>query len=376
MQQDTVHLPTPQQVSDPQQPEAGSQEDTVREEALRGLYTDCNREGDTEGASRISEKGGSQLKLHHCIPQRQLGGQSISLDHHLQLPQDLKEGQQQEHLLERANGLRRSEGEGSRAMSRDRERRESRALQREDDKTRNLETQRAWNIRRDHRRRLRISPQDKTEERAEIREGGRKWSLESFWDCYRVPNWERPGGEFEDSYCRYAREGRRKRDPKWPQVARSEEECSKWTTEGAFAWETSEQAERVEEDCGRQTSEPWYRSSMEKSPVPNLTRGEKTQTRISWNNGDDEQLFIPLGGGIEGLSGEAHSRVGGEEVQPDIHGDKEKRKVEKDLGLQGAKRGSAGNALQDGFSGDSGEAPGEERLDDHSGHVCDFLWDH
>ncbi|KAH7821220.1 uncharacterized protein MONOS_12681 [Monocercomonoides exilis] len=89
--------------------------------------------------------------------------------------------------------------------------------------------------------------------------------------------------------------------------------------------ETSEQDERVEEDWGRQTSEPWYKSSMEKPPVPNLTRGEKTQTGVSGNYGDDEELFIPLGGGIEGLSGEAHTGVGGEVVQPDIHVNKEER---------------------------------------------------
>ncbi|KAH7826688.1 uncharacterized protein MONOS_7946 [Monocercomonoides exilis] len=108
---------------------------------------------------------------------------------------------------------------------------------------------------------------------------------------------------------------------------------------------------------------------MEKSPIPNLTRGEKTQTRVSGDDGDDEQLFIPLGGGIEGRSGEAHTGVGGEALQPDIHGDKEKRKVEKDLGLQGAKRGRTGKALQDGFPGDSGGTSGGERLDDHFGYI-------
>ncbi|KAH7828718.1 uncharacterized protein MONOS_15053 [Monocercomonoides exilis] len=108
---------------------------------------------------------------------------------------------------------------------------------------------------------------------------------------------------------------------------------------------------------------------MEKSPIPNLTRGEKTQTRISGNNRDDKQLFIPLGGGVEGRSGEAHKGVGGEVVQPDIHGAKEKRKVEEDPGLQSSKRESAGKALQNGFPGNSGGTPGEERLDDHSGHI-------
>ncbi|KAH7818727.1 uncharacterized protein MONOS_16342 [Monocercomonoides exilis] len=108
---------------------------------------------------------------------------------------------------------------------------------------------------------------------------------------------------------------------------------------------------------------------MEKLPIPNLTRGEKTQTRVSGNEGDDEQLFIPLEGGIEGRSGEAHSGVGGEVVQPDIHGAKEKRKVEKNSGLQSSKRGSAGNTLQDGFPGDSSGTPGGERLDDHSGYI-------
>ncbi|KAH7820169.1 uncharacterized protein MONOS_9942 [Monocercomonoides exilis] len=206
-------------------------------------------------------------------------------------------------------------------------------------------------------------------EHVEIREGKQEGSLESFCDCYRVPNCERPGGELEDSYCRYSRRKRKYTDTVWPQDARSEEENSEWTTEGATSWETGEQAERVEEDWGRQTSEPWYKSSMEKSPVTNLTREEKTQTRISGDDGDDEELYIPLGGGVKGRSGQAHTGVGGEVVQPDIHGEKEKRKVEKDTRLQGAKRGSAGKTHQDGFTGDSGGTHGGERLDDHSGHI-------
>ncbi|KAH7821267.1 uncharacterized protein MONOS_14492 [Monocercomonoides exilis] len=100
-----------------------------------------------------------------------------------------------------------------------------------------------------------------------------------------------------------------------------------------------------------------------------LVSREKSQTRFSRDEGDDEQSFIPLGGRIEGRSGEAHTGVGGEVVQPDIHGDKEEWKVEKDLGLQSSKRGSAGKALQDGLPGDSGGTPGGERLDDHSGHI-------
>ncbi|KAH7828299.1 uncharacterized protein MONOS_15586 [Monocercomonoides exilis] len=48
---------------------------------------------------------------------------------------------------------------------------------------------------------------------------------------------------------------------------------------------------------------------------------------------------------------------------------RKKRKVEKDPGLQGAKRGGAGKAFQDGFPGDSGGTPGGERLDDHSGYI-------
>ncbi|KAH7826235.1 uncharacterized protein MONOS_7677 [Monocercomonoides exilis] len=108
---------------------------------------------------------------------------------------------------------------------------------------------------------------------------------------------------------------------------------------------------------------------MDESPFPILNRGEKTQKRVSGEDGDDEQLFIPLGGGIEGGSGEARTEVGGEVVQPDIHGDKEERKVEKDPGLQSSKQRSAGKALQDGFPGDSGGTPGGERLDDHYGYI-------
>ncbi|KAH7828719.1 uncharacterized protein MONOS_15054 [Monocercomonoides exilis] len=103
----------------------------------------------------------------------------------------------------------------------------------------------------EHRKRLSISSLDKTEERSEIREGKREGSLESFWDCYRVPNWERPGDVLEDSYSRYSRGRRGYTDVSWPQDSRSEEENSDWITEGTTAWETSEQAERVEEDLGR-----------------------------------------------------------------------------------------------------------------------------
>ncbi|KAH7825786.1 uncharacterized protein MONOS_7109 [Monocercomonoides exilis] len=69
---------------------------------------------------------------------------------------------------------------------------------------------------------------------------------------------------------------------------------------------------------------------MEKSPGSELTRGVKTQTRVSGDEGDDEQLFIPLGGGVEGWSCEAHIGVGGE----------------------------------------SGGTPGGERLDDNSGYIA------
>ncbi|KAH7828619.1 uncharacterized protein MONOS_15409 [Monocercomonoides exilis] len=100
-----------------------------------------------------------------------------------------------------------------------------------------------------------------------------------------------------------------------------------------------------------------------------LVSREKIQTRVSGDYGDDKQLFIPLGGGVEGRSGEAHTGVGGEVVQPDIHGPEEERKVEEDSGLQNCKRGSARETLQDGFPGDSCGTPGEERLDDHSGHI-------
>ncbi|KAH7817983.1 uncharacterized protein MONOS_8453 [Monocercomonoides exilis] len=108
---------------------------------------------------------------------------------------------------------------------------------------------------------------------------------------------------------------------------------------------------------------------MEKFPVPNHTRGEKTQTGVKGDDENEEQLFIPLGGGIEGRSGEARAGVGGEVVQPDIHGAKEEREVEKDLGLQSSKRGSVGKTLQDGFPGNSGGTPGGERLDDNTGHI-------
>ncbi|KAH7818488.1 uncharacterized protein MONOS_4652 [Monocercomonoides exilis] len=239
----------------------------------------------------------------------------------------------------------------------------------EEDRDRKLERSRDGNRESKHRGRLRISPRDSTDERSGTREGGSEESLESFWDCYRVPNWERPGGELEDSYCRYSRRERDRTDPDWSKDTRSGELRSSGTTEGATSWETGEQAERVEEDWGRQTSEPWYKSPMERSPIPNLTRGEKTQTRVSGNNRDDKQLCIPLRGRIERRSGETHTGVGGKVVQPDIYGPEEERKVEEDSGLQNFKRGSARETLQDGFPGDSCGTPGGERLNDHSRHI-------
>ncbi|KAH7816595.1 uncharacterized protein MONOS_5863 [Monocercomonoides exilis] len=239
----------------------------------------------------------------------------------------------------------------------------------EEDRDRKLDRSRDENRERGHRGRLRISPRDRTGERSGTREGGSEESLESFWDCYRVPNWERPGGELEDSYCRYSRRERDRTDPDWSKDTRSGELRSSGTTEGATSWETGEQAERVEEDWGRQTCEPWYKSSMERSPIPNLTRGEKTQTGVSGNNRDNKQLFIPLRGGIEGWSGETHTGVGGEVVQSDIYGPEEEQKVEEDSGLQNFKRGSARETLQDGFPGDSCGTPGGERLDDYARHI-------
>ncbi|KAH7828501.1 uncharacterized protein MONOS_7701 [Monocercomonoides exilis] len=159
------------------------------------------------------------------------------------------------------------------------------------------------------------------------------------------------------------------REPVWPQDVRYGNERSEWITGGTTVWETSERIEQVEEDKGRQTCEPWYKSTLDEPPVPNLSRGEKMQAGVSGNDKNDEQLFIPLGGGIEGWSGESRAVVGGEVVQPNIHGSKEERKVEKDPGLQSSKRGRTGKALQDGFPGDSRGTPGGERLDDHFGYI-------
>ncbi|KAH7818321.1 uncharacterized protein MONOS_13084 [Monocercomonoides exilis] len=335
---------------------------------LRASLTDSSKSMASRGASRISGKERDQHRPYHSMHQLHLGEWLRSQFPSPQLLRGYKEDQQQVQLLDRANGPKRSEGKGGRALLRDSERRKSRPLQLDGDGQNAIElrgsdnatgspiqstdsykngTRGNENSEREHGRRLRRSPQDKTEERAEIREGGREGSLESFWDCYRVPNWEHPGGELEDSYCGYSRRRREYTNAAWPQDARSEEENSEWTTEGATSWETGEQTERVEEDWGRQTSEPLYKSSMKKSPIPNLTRGKKTQTRISGNNGDDEQLFSPLGGGVKGRSGEAGAGVGGEVVQPHIHG----------------------KAFQDGFPGDSCGTPGGERLDDNSGHI-------
>eukprot|EP00770_Monocercomonoides_exilis_P014426 MONOS_14372.1-p1 / transcript=MONOS_14372.1 / gene=MONOS_14372 / organism=Monocercomonoides_exilis_PA203 / gene_product=unspecified product / transcript_product=unspecified product / location=Mono_scaffold00990:19649-20742(-) / protein_length=288 / sequence_SO=supercontig / SO=protein_coding / is_pseudo=false len=285
MQQDTVHLPTPQQVSGPQHPEGDSREDTVREGAPKDLYTDSSRKGDAEGDSQTSKE-----------------------------------------RRERSNSYK----NGTRESLREQRRGTELIRLREEDRYRNLERPRNGNREREHRGRLRISPSNETDERDEERDG----CWESFWDCDKFTNWECSGGELEENYCRYSRRRREYTDSAWLQDAKRYEDCSDWATEGATSWKTIEQAERVEEDWGRQISEPLYKSSMEKSSVPNLTRGKKTQTGISRDEGDDEQLFIPLGVGIEGRSGEAHTGVGGEVVQPDIHGQKEERIVEKDTRLQ------------------------------------------
>ncbi|KAH7819661.1 uncharacterized protein MONOS_13136 [Monocercomonoides exilis] len=393
MAQGTEHPPLLPQPSALSQPGADAQGGTAQAGTLKASLTGNSKSTASTGASRISKKDGGQHKSNHSMPQHQLGDLPRSQFPSPQLLRGYKEDQQQGQHLDRANGPRKSEEEGDRALPRDRERRESNAMprdrdkrnaiefrgsdnatgslikstdstkngtrgslreqlkgiesirSREEDRSRDPERPRDGCMEREHRRRLRRSPQDKTEEQSLIWEGEKEGSLESFWEDYRAPNWENSGCELEDSYCRHFRRRREYTDTVWPQDARSEEESSVWTTEGATSGETGEQTERVEEDWGRQTSEPWYKSSMEKSSIPNFTRGEKTQTRISGNNGDDEQLFIPLGGGIEGRSGEAHCRVGGEVVQPDIHGDKEKRKVEKDTRLQEAKRRSAGKAF-------------------------------
>ncbi|KAH7818697.1 uncharacterized protein MONOS_2135 [Monocercomonoides exilis] len=268
MLQGTEHPPFLPQPSDSPQSGACAQGSTAQAETPRASPIDSFKNVASMGALQISNKEGGQHKLDRNRPQQQLGELPRSQSPFLQLPRGYREEQQQEHLLEQTNGPRRE----IRASPRDRVRRESRALSRDRDgqnaiefrrndnakwnpiqsahcnkkgafgrlreyrrdtelilsreelKSRYLERSRDGNIEREHRSKLSISPQDKTQERSEIREGGREGSLESFWDCYQVPNWEYIGGELEDSYCRHFRRRREYTDAAWPQDARIEEE--------------------------------------------------------------------------------------------------------------------------------------------------------
>ncbi|KAH7821219.1 uncharacterized protein MONOS_12682 [Monocercomonoides exilis] len=119
MQQDTVHLPTPQQVSGLQRPEVDPRKDIVREGASRDSNTDSSREGDTEGASQISGERREFPSSKLSSSQPSLGGQSLSLDLCHQLPQGHKEGQLWNQQLVPTNGRRSKEEEGRERVERE-----------------------------------------------------------------------------------------------------------------------------------------------------------------------------------------------------------------------------------------------------------------
>ncbi|KAH7822537.1 uncharacterized protein MONOS_8835 [Monocercomonoides exilis] len=146
-------------------------------------------------------------------------------------------------------------------------------------------------------RRLRTSQQHKTEERSEIPQE-EEVSLETFWDCFRVPNWECSGGELEDSYCRYSRNRRRYRDEAWPQDARSEGENCDWTTEG-----TAKKERKVEEDPGLQSSKRGSAGKAFQDGFPGESGGTPGGERLDDNSGYIECIPTCQGGrAIQSLS--------------------------------------------------------------------------
>ncbi|KAH7818857.1 uncharacterized protein MONOS_14009 [Monocercomonoides exilis] len=179
--QGTVHPPLLPQPSALSQPGVVAQEDVVQKGMLRASPTDSSKNVASMGASQISKKEGCQHMYYHSMPLHQLGEWPRSLFTSPQLPRGYREDQQQEQLLEQANVPRRRE---SRALLLDKERGESIASprkqrrctepirSREEYKSMNLKRPRERIMEREHRRRLRISPKDKTEELGEIREGG------------------------------------------------------------------------------------------------------------------------------------------------------------------------------------------------------------
>ncbi|KAH7819469.1 uncharacterized protein MONOS_12723 [Monocercomonoides exilis] len=293
MLQGTEHPPLLPQPSALSQPGSDAQGGTAQAGTLRASLTDSSKSMASMRASRISKKEGDQHLPYHRMPQHHWKTSPYYGTINTGSPKNPRRDScgfdSRNELVVAGGRRRRGEREERAALCRETEKRERIKLQRNGYTTRNRsygrdairdgstgttrehrrgcelvrpkkrertrnhrgscdgETERRCATRgNENRRRLRISPSDGTDEREEERED----SLESFWDCYRVPNLERPGGELEDSYCRYSRRRRKYTDTVWPQDAWSEGEYSDWSTEGAIAWETSEQIERVKKIGG------------------------------------------------------------------------------------------------------------------------------
>ncbi|KAH7822297.1 uncharacterized protein MONOS_6428 [Monocercomonoides exilis] len=116
MFQGAEHPPFPPQPSALSQPGADAQGGTAQAGTLRASLTDSSKSMASMEASRISEKKRGPHKPCHSMPQQQLGEWPRSQFPFPQIPRGYREDQQQAQLLDRANGPRRSEGEGGRAL--------------------------------------------------------------------------------------------------------------------------------------------------------------------------------------------------------------------------------------------------------------------
>ncbi|KAH7815460.1 uncharacterized protein MONOS_16168 [Monocercomonoides exilis] len=350
MFQGTEHPPLLPQPSALSQLGADTQGGSAQAGTLKASPTGNSKSTASIGASRISRKEGGQHKSSHRTPQHQLGEWPRSQFPSPQLPRGYREDQQQGQPLDRANVPRKSEWEGGCTSPRDRNKRNAIEFRESDNATGNL-TQSRDGYDNGTRGRLReyrrgIEPtKQKNEQKSEKEE--EKGAL-------------RASGTIIESPIGIALEVSSK-------TAIADTLEGEVNTQMRFGHKMPGERERIV--IGPPKEPLPGRLVNRQSKWKEIGRDKQVCRGVSGDDGDEEQLFIPLAGGTDRLSGEAHTEVGGEVVQPNIHGDKEKRKVEKDQGLQGAQRGSAGKAFQDGFPGDSGGTPEGERLDDHSGHI-------
>ncbi|KAH7823000.1 uncharacterized protein MONOS_6834 [Monocercomonoides exilis] len=317
MPQGTEHHLFLQQPSVSSHPGVDVQGGTVRAGMLRASPIDSSKNATSMGASRTSEKGGSQHKPHHKTEkEKRLSGSS-------------ERTIRQETV---APGEKRSETEVQKQQ------------------VNVIETLSSLDQRKEREREItadsarEISREDVQHE-VTITEGDsaypRVTRLKNEWRFEKAKEkgvWRASGTVTE------------------PPTGTAREENMRRAVANAFV---------VVEDMGIQNGHwtPEVRRSTVIGQLKEPLQGRLVNRLSEWKKiGGDKQVS-------RGRSGEAHFRVGGEVVQSDIHGDKEERKVEKDTRLQGAKQGSAGKAFQDGFPGDSVGTPGGERLDDYARHI-------